>query len=112
MTDFPDLKIKALVNFPANAIGGAGIDIETVNGNFVVDLDYADFAPPVYNAAGRKGPVIVCAVVEQPDQFLFADADLAVWRLRWRAGSASGRFSLRAAKRGFGWPRCCWRVAP
>ena len=47
MTDFPDLKIKALVNFPANATGGAGIDIETVNGNFVVDLDYADFAPPV-----------------------------------------------------------------
>ena len=47
MTDFPNLKIKALVNFPATAVGGAGIDVEKVNGNFVVDLDYADFAPPV-----------------------------------------------------------------
>ena len=47
MTDFPDLKIKALVNFPANAAGGTGIDVEKINGNFVIDLDYADFAPPV-----------------------------------------------------------------
>ena len=47
MTDLPDLKFKALVNFPAKAIGGAGIDVEKANGNFVIDLAYADFAPPV-----------------------------------------------------------------
>ena len=47
MTDFPDIKIKALVNFPTNATGGAGIDVEKQNGNFVIDLDYQDFAPPV-----------------------------------------------------------------
>jgi hypothetical protein len=47
VTDFPDLKIRALVNFPSNAIGGTGVDVEKVNGNFVIDLAYDDFAPPV-----------------------------------------------------------------
>lgn len=44
MTDFPDLKFKALVNFPASAIGGTGIDIRKQNGNFYVDLHYSEFA--------------------------------------------------------------------
>jgi hypothetical protein len=47
MTDLPTLKLKALVNFPATAIGGAGIEIEKTNGQFVVDLAFSDFAPPV-----------------------------------------------------------------
>ena len=38
-TDFPDVKLKVLVSFPSTAIGGAGIEVEKVNGNFVVDLD-------------------------------------------------------------------------
>lgn len=47
MTDFPDLKFRALVNFPSNAFGGTGTDVRKQNGNFFVDLDFADFAPPV-----------------------------------------------------------------
>jgi hypothetical protein len=47
MTDFPDLKMKALVNFPASAIGRTGIDVVKSNGQFFVDLDFGDFAPPI-----------------------------------------------------------------
>ena len=47
MTDFPDLKFKSLVNFPASAVGGAGVEVTKANGNFVVDLAFDDFAPPV-----------------------------------------------------------------
>ena len=53
MTDFPDIKIKALVNFPSTAVGGAGVDITRDGGTFVVDLDYRDFAPP---AGGISDP--------------------------------------------------------
>jgi hypothetical protein len=44
MTDLPDLKIKALVNFPANAFDGVGVNIRKENGNYYADLDYSDFA--------------------------------------------------------------------
>jgi len=44
MTDFPDLKFKALVNFPADVVGGAGIDARKQNGRYFLDLDYEDFA--------------------------------------------------------------------
>jgi hypothetical protein len=47
MTDFPDLKIKALINFPTTTTGGAGVDVTNANGNYVIDLAYDDFAPPV-----------------------------------------------------------------
>jgi len=47
MTDLPDIKIKALVSFPANALGGTGIDITKSNGHYVIDLAYNDFGAPV-----------------------------------------------------------------
>lgn len=47
MTDFPDLKLKALVNFPATVIGGAGIDVVKQNGTYKLNLDYNEFMPPL-----------------------------------------------------------------
>ena len=44
MTDLPDLKIKALVSFPSNALGGTGIDIIKSDGHFIVDLDYSEIS--------------------------------------------------------------------
>jgi hypothetical protein len=44
MTDLPDFKIKALVSFPSNALGGTGIDITKSDGHFIVDLDYSEIA--------------------------------------------------------------------
>jgi hypothetical protein len=44
MTDLPDIRIKALVSFPPNALGGTGIDITKTDGHFVVDLDYSEIA--------------------------------------------------------------------
>ena len=44
MTDLPDIRIKALVSFPPNALGGTGIDITKSEGHFVVDLDYSEIA--------------------------------------------------------------------
>lgn len=40
---FPDLKIKALVNFPGRIIGGAGIEATKQNGSLLIDLNYNDF---------------------------------------------------------------------
>jgi len=44
MTDLPDFKIKALISFPPNALGGTGIDITKSDGHFIVDLDYSEIA--------------------------------------------------------------------
>jgi hypothetical protein len=43
MTDFPMMKLKAVVNFPANAYGGTGITVNYANGNYVINLDYTKF---------------------------------------------------------------------
>ena len=53
MTDFPDLKLKALVSFPAAVLDGAGIDVVKANGTFTFNLAFDDFAPPV---AGISDP--------------------------------------------------------
>jgi hypothetical protein len=45
--DFPDLKLKAQVNFPAQAYGGTGLNIVKSGGNYTVNLDYSEFIPPV-----------------------------------------------------------------
>jgi hypothetical protein len=47
MTNFPALKLKTLVNFPANAFGGLGIEIDKSNGSYTVNLDYEQFLPPI-----------------------------------------------------------------
>lgn len=47
MTDFPDLKFKAVVQFPAKVLDGTGIDIVKSNGSYQFNLDFGDFAPPV-----------------------------------------------------------------
>lgn len=44
MTDFPDLKLKALVQFPAQVVGGTGIDVTAANGSFRFDLDHGELA--------------------------------------------------------------------
>lgn len=43
MTDFPDVKLKAQLSFPANILGGTGIDATKKNGSVIVGLDYNDF---------------------------------------------------------------------
>ena len=47
MTDFPDLKIKALVSFPATVKDGVGVDVVKQNGIYQFNLAFDDFAPPV-----------------------------------------------------------------
>ena len=47
MTDFPDLKFKALVSFPASVLDGVGIDFVNQNGSYQFNIDFSDFAPPV-----------------------------------------------------------------
>ena len=47
MTLLPKIKLKTVTSFPSSVIGGAGVDVVKQNGNFVIDLDYGDFAPPV-----------------------------------------------------------------
>jgi hypothetical protein len=44
MTDLPDLRIKALVSFPAQVVGGAGLSVTKTNGAYRFDLDYSEFA--------------------------------------------------------------------
>ncbi|MGY3366235.1 hypothetical protein ACVWZL_003360 [Bradyrhizobium sp. GM2.4] len=43
MSTIPEVKLKALVNFPASAIGRTGIDVTKSGGTFYLDLDYAQF---------------------------------------------------------------------
>ena len=40
MTDFPQLKMKALVNFPAQVIGGPDVVITKNNGIYTIGLDF------------------------------------------------------------------------
>lgn len=44
MTDFPDLKLKALVSFPAAVFGGTGLAVRQENGKFYFDLAYGELA--------------------------------------------------------------------
>ena len=44
MTDFPDLKIKVLVSFPATVIGGTGLSVSQANGQFTFDLSLGELA--------------------------------------------------------------------
>ena len=45
MTDFPALKLRSLVNFPAQALGRNGIGIAKEDGVFYVDIDYSEYVP-------------------------------------------------------------------
>ena len=44
MTDFPDIKLKMMVSFPATVSGGTGIDVVKANGTYTFDLDYSELA--------------------------------------------------------------------
>jgi hypothetical protein len=44
LTDFPDMKLKALVNFPASVIGGTGIDVVQNGGVYSFNLDFGELA--------------------------------------------------------------------
>lgn len=43
MTDLPEVKLKALVNFPANVVGRTGITVVKSSPNYFLDLDYTGF---------------------------------------------------------------------
>jgi hypothetical protein len=45
MTDLPTLKLKSLVNFPANTYGGVGLDVAYANGAYTINIDYSEFNP-------------------------------------------------------------------
>jgi hypothetical protein len=51
MTDFPQLKMKALVNFPAQANGGVAITITQAAGIYTVNLDYTKLSVGVIDLA-------------------------------------------------------------
>ncbi|MET3995049.1 hypothetical protein ABID65_006715 [Bradyrhizobium sp. S3.9.2] len=44
MTDLPDLKIKALVSFPAAVYGGTGLAVRQENGKYYFDLAFGELA--------------------------------------------------------------------
>ena len=44
MTDFPDMKIKALVSFPASVIGGTGLDVAKNAGTYSFNLNFSELA--------------------------------------------------------------------
>lgn len=44
MTDLPQLKMKALVNFPAQAYGNVGITVNPTAGAYYINLDYSKFS--------------------------------------------------------------------
>lgn len=52
MTDFPEVKLKALVNFPAQANGRTGITVVKTSPNWFLDLDYTGFQITPTVAAG------------------------------------------------------------
>ena len=43
MTDFPDLKLKALLSYPANIIGGVGLTATKANGSLTLDYAWQEF---------------------------------------------------------------------
>lgn len=47
MTELPDVKLRALVNFPPNVIGRTAINVVKVAGQWYIDLDYSGL---VYNS--------------------------------------------------------------
>jgi hypothetical protein len=60
MTDFPDLKFKALVQFPAALRGGIGISIDQSNGVYTISssstiINPAVAVPLVENGTGAVG---------------------------------------------------------
>src|SRR6187397_315241 len=44
MTDLPNLKLMALVPFPARVNGGVGIDVDKDHGVYTIDMDWSEFA--------------------------------------------------------------------
>lgn len=44
MTDFPDVKVKALVSFPAAVYGGTGLAVRQINGQYYFDLSIDELA--------------------------------------------------------------------
>ena len=45
MTDLPDVKIKAVVSFPAVVVGGIGLAVSKNNGAYIFDFNYGELAP-------------------------------------------------------------------
>lgn len=43
MTDLPDVKLRALTNFPVAVTGRAGINVVKINGRWYIDLDVSGF---------------------------------------------------------------------
>lgn len=64
MTDFPDLKIKALVSFPAAVFGGTGLAVRQVGGQFYFDLAFDELAQ-ISTIAAPVLPTTFLALWEQ-----------------------------------------------
>jgi hypothetical protein len=44
MTDFPDVKLKAMVSFPASVNGGTGIEVDLLAGTYTLNLAIDELA--------------------------------------------------------------------
>lgn len=44
MTDFPDVKLKAVLSFPAQVVGGTGLAVVKTNGTYTFNLAIDELA--------------------------------------------------------------------
>ena len=84
MALLPKVKLKSIPQFPSNINGGAGIDVVLEKGHYSIDLQYADFAPPV---AALPDPPNLTALLwnKSTQQYVLSALDLIV-------GGSSGNF--------------------
>lgn len=47
MALLPKVKLKSVVSFPTNVIGGTGINVSKANGSYTFDLNHSELAPVV-----------------------------------------------------------------
>jgi hypothetical protein len=59
MTDLPDVKLKAVVQFPASIVDGVGTDVTKLNGKYRIDLAYDDFTPPLATISDPANTVML-----------------------------------------------------
>jgi hypothetical protein len=97
MTDFPDLKIKALISFPATVLDGKGIDVVKANGNYQFNLAYDDFAPPLASVPDAAHQT---ALIWNTLTGVYALVPVSLFTTRLDAGIAAALASAIAARDG------------
>ena len=58
MSDFPNMKIKSIPSYPADILGGDGIDVTKVNGHVTVDLAHGEFATQTVQLSVGSLPIV------------------------------------------------------